>query len=131
MGLYLLLILTLNKVCYEGITGPRGINIPWGLFKENFMAYPKCLKDRIKFYNWWLKKHKDLKCYYCAEDTLPHLEDFQAKKTTIDHKHPRSLGGSNKKNNLVIACRECNMKKGNIPLELFLNKEPNEISPII
>lgn len=47
------------------------------------------------------------KCVYCGS----------TQNLTIDHVIPRSRGGSNEWNNLVIACRECNHKKGHKTLE--------------
>lgn len=46
-------------------------------------------------------------CVYCGETYT------RTKKLTLDHVYPKSLGGSNKKNNLVTSCFECNFKKGN------------------
>jgi len=45
-------------------------------------------------------------CQYCG----------RARKSydlTLDHVVPRSLGGDNCWENLVTACRRCNIKKGN------------------
>ena len=42
----------------------------------------------------------------------------------IDHVVPQSKGGSDRVNNLVLACHECNQKKGNLSLEVFLKKKP-------
>jgi hypothetical protein len=44
-------------------------------------------------------------CKYCSVQlTQP--------TTTIDHVHPASLGGSDDIDNLVLACRPCNSRKG-------------------
>ena len=50
-------------------------------------------------------------CAYCTATGLP-LE--------IDHVIPQSHGGSNRVANLVMACRACNLAKGDKPLEDFL-----------
>lgn len=39
----------------------------------------------------------------------------------VDHVHPITLGGTDDESNLVAACRSCNAKKNNKPLEVFLN----------
>lgn len=44
------------------------------------------------------------RCYYC---------NASPKRLTVDHKKPRSKGGSNSMWNLVLACLLCNRKKGN------------------
>ncbi len=37
----------------------------------------------------------------------------------VDHKTPRSLGGSNDLDNLVLSCGACNSLKGATPYEMF------------
>lgn len=54
----------------------------------------------------------DKRCYYCGE--IIKWEDF-----TIDHVHPRSTGGKNRKSNYVCCCRDCNNVKGNMSVEQF------------
>lgn len=54
-------------------------------------------------------------CAYCGAAGVP-LE--------LDHVVPRSRGGSNRESNRVPACHGCNQKKGNRPLEEFLQDRP-------
>ena len=61
-------------------------------------------------------------CAYCQAKEVP-LE--------IDHIHPRSLGESDRISNLTLACRPCNRKKGNFPVETFLAKKPDLLSRIL
>ena len=56
-------------------------------------------------------------CQYCGATT----------KLTIDHVIPRSKGGEDSWDNLVVACSSCNVKKGDKMLEqtnLKLRKQP-------
>lgn len=46
-------------------------------------------------------------CCYCGVSLTPGTR-------TIDHVIPRSLGGSNKIDNLVLACSPCNEEKGGV-----------------
>lgn len=51
-------------------------------------------------------------CFYCGE----------AKKKvrlTIDHVQPRNSQGTGDLANLVLACKPCNAKKSDIPVEVF------------
>ena len=61
-------------------------------------------------------------CAYCGRDKVP-LE--------IDHIHPKSTGGSNRVSNLAIACHDCNQRKGNMPAEQFLKKQPERLRKIL
>ena len=45
-------------------------------------------------------------CQYCSKT-------FEPKVLTLDHVLPKSRGGDNSWENLVIACKRCNQKKGN------------------
>lgn len=60
------------------------------------------------------------RCQYCGQIHGP---------MTTDHVIPRVLGGTDSWENLVCACVECNMKKGNLPLHksgLRLLKKPKK-----
>lgn len=58
---------------------------------------------------------QDPRCFYCkCELTLC--------ESTIDHVVPKSKGGSNHVDNLVLCCKICNNKKGNMSKEEFLRK---------
>ena len=50
------------------------------------------------------------KCQYCGLDGSNSFENWLV--LTIDHVHPRAHGGSRKMENLVTACRPCNLMKG-------------------
>lgn len=54
-------------------------------------------------------------CVYCGARP--------AVRGTIEHIVPRSLGGSDRIDNLAWACYECNQKRGNQPLEVFVGPE--------
>jgi 5-methylcytosine-specific restriction endonuclease McrA len=61
------------------------------------------------------------KCAHCDAENVP-LE--------IDHIHPRSKGGSNRVNNLTLACRPCNQRKGAKSIVEFLAKDPKRLARI-
>lgn len=60
-------------------------------------------------------------CAYCGATNRP-LE--------IEHIHPKSRGGSNQVSNLTLACRPCNERKGNQPIEVFLKGRPARLNKI-
>jgi len=65
---------------------------------------------------------EDCRCWYCLCE-IPYAE------ATIDHVVPRISGGPSSIDNLVLACLECNGRKGHKPLNLFLRELQNEIHP--
>ncbi len=65
----------------------------------------------IKFSRINVAMRDDFRCQYCSV-TLP------LRKLTFDHVIPRSRGGKTVWDNVVMACRGCNGRKG--------NKTPNE-----
>jgi 5-methylcytosine-specific restriction endonuclease McrA len=54
-------------------------------------------------------------CCYCGRFLSP-LD------RTIEHYKPKSLGGTNRFDNLKIACKPCNQKRGNNPVPPPLKK---------
>lgn len=69
----------------------------------------------------YLLEKYERKCTYCGAENTP-LE--------IEHIVPRSRGGSNSVTNLCLACRRCNVKKGNMSLEEFLVRNPELLAKI-
>lgn len=68
-------------------------------------------KDKLRAMKRYFLTYGHLNCVYCNKDTFPHLENGHEAKTTIDHIIPISKGGSNRKENITIACYECNFNK--------------------
>lgn len=60
------------------------------------------------------------KCAYCEAENIP---------LQIDHITPKSRGGSNRVDNLTLACKSCNQKKNNLTLEEFHPKKAKTIRP--
>ncbi|MGK7927636.1 MAG: RNA-guided endonuclease IscB [Spirulina sp.] len=62
------------------------------------------------------------KCAYCGRENVP-LE--------VEHIQPKSKGGSNRVNNLTLACRLCNQAKGNQEIEHFLSGQSHILKRIL
>lgn len=64
-----------------------------------------------------LRLKQNNKCYYCKTDfflaSTAHSAEEANKWPELDHIIPKSIGGSDLEENLVVSCRECNQKKSN------------------
>lgn len=72
-----------------------------------------------------LLRRDGMKCQYCGKSNV---------QLTIDHILPRSRGGREEWENLVIACVSCNNKKGNRTPEeagMKLLSRPKKPSPVL
>ncbi len=49
-------------------------------------------------------------CYYCLEPMVMSVPNHPM-RGTLDHVKPRSAGGANSQDNLVLACLRCNRRK--------------------
>ncbi|MDH7499058.1 MAG: HNH endonuclease [candidate division NC10 bacterium] len=67
------------------------------------------LKYTLAFNKKNILKRDNYTCQYCGRNS--------GEKLTIDHVLPRSLGGRTVWENVVSACRACNLKKGNKTLQ--------------
>ena len=61
---------------------------------------------RVKFSKQSVHARDKGRCQYCSID-------LRLSEATFDHVLPRSRGGKTSWENVVIACRKCNQKKGN------------------
>ncbi|MBV8077684.1 MAG: HNH endonuclease [Planctomycetaceae bacterium] len=61
-------------------------------------------------------------CAYCGKADVP---------LQVEHIHPKSRGGSDRVSNLTLACAPCNRRKGNRPIEDFLESRPEVLERIL
>lgn len=61
-------------------------------------------------------------CHYCKRA-------LTLKEATVDHKVPKSQGGTNTRDNLLIACGSCNNAKGSHSYEDFVTGNIPEVEP--
>jgi CRISPR/Cas system Type II protein with McrA/HNH and RuvC-like nuclease domain len=60
------------------------------------------------------------RCYYCNDPISSEKNMRHPQRATIDHRVPRSLGGTNERINLVAACNACNGRKGDMTATQFI-----------
>lgn len=66
-----------------------------------------------------LSEAQNHRCCWCGCMTV---EDRGKKNSsTVEHYVPRSLGGTDDMNNLVMACHDCNNKRGTLEVEEFMS----------
>ena len=78
--------------------------------------------DRRKDRQFWkLWNRQDGQCAWCDQRMTTHRPDAgQAPNTlmaTIDHVIPKAQGGGHDRPNRVLACRDCNERRGRSPQE--------------
>lgn len=62
-------------------------------------------------------------CWYCGKELPP-------EQLTIDHVFPRSKGGGNDMDNIIMVCKNCNSSKGNMDLLEWYSKIRREYPPL-
>jgi CRISPR/Cas system Type II protein with McrA/HNH and RuvC-like nuclease domain len=73
----------------------------------------------------WIRRDKrlaiylrdDCTCAYCGITVK--VGDSGADAATLDHVQPASKGGSNRADNLVVACKSCNSSRQDSPMAVF------------
>lgn len=68
------------------------------------------IKDTVRYNKLSLAIRDNFTCQYCGNK-------FTLNDLTKDHVHPRDLGGTSTWENVVMACKPCNGRKANKPLE--------------
>lgn len=63
---------------------------------------------RDLFFNSSFTNDGKLLCAWCRIEVRREVDENNPIRATIDHITARCLGGSNRKENLVVACRSCN-----------------------
>ena len=63
------------------------------------------------------------KCAYCGRSG-------RNRKLEMEHIVPKDNGGSDRYDNRVPSCEECNRAKDNMPLEVFLKRRPKKLAEI-
>lgn len=71
--------------------------------------------------SWWRQKIQKGVCHYCNQS-------FSSDQLTMDHQVPLARGGKTGKNNIVVCCKTCNIKKSHKNLiDIRLKKSPRVI----
>lgn len=88
---------------------PRYDRMCYVIRANAFKAYKdgKYIHDLFEL-NITMIKHNDY-CWYCGKEMEP-------SKLTKDHVFPRSKGGVNEMDNIIMVCKTCNSSKGNMDL---------------
>jgi len=68
----------------------------------------------------YLFHKQDGLCKYCKREMV--LGGRAGTEATKDHVIPMAEGGGRIKNNIVAACRRCNLAKGDMPLGEFMTR---------
>ena len=63
------------------------------------------------------------RCVYCNRTG-------RRQRLELDHAIPKSEGGPERYDNLVAACRTCNQKRRNLPLEQSLRRRPKKLATV-
>ncbi len=77
------------------------------ILPEEFLRAEKEKARKLRRTRWWRRKCAQGRCYYCGRKVSP-------SELTMDHVIPLSRGGQSVRENLVPACKECNIKKKNL-----------------
>lgn len=64
------------------------------------------------------------RCFYCRAEMLTQVKSCHPQKENLEHLVPLSRGGEHAWSNTVLACHQCNTKKGSQTLEEFLSSSP-------
>ena len=86
------------------------------------MEYQQGTLHGFEVREYLLQKYK-YTCVYCNTCAF-HKGKAINLRLEIDHVVPKSKGGSDRVNNLVLACHECNQHKSNQSVEDFLKNKP-------
>lgn len=63
--------------------------------------------SKVALKKWLYRKYRG-RCHYCTVC-------LEYERSTIDHKKPRCRGGTYDKRNVILACRDCNAEKADMP----------------
>jgi len=101
----------LEKKCYiKRFYGPKGRQIvPRIVFSSN---------PSIRFEG----EDPLVECFYC------HKKDKHGNSFDMDHYVPKSKGGSDEKDNMVLCCKECNAVKGDLTGDEYISYLQQNIS---
>lgn len=96
----------------------------FGLRAKAFKAYKEGRWNIHDLMEMNVSKIKDNNfCWYCGKNMSP-------SELTKDHVFPRSKGGENNMDNIIMVCKSCNSSKGNMDLFEWYATVRNEIPPL-
>lgn len=77
----------------------------YGFADTEHIKRERAKAKELRSTQWWKQQIGNGLCYHCGQK-------FSKELLTMDHLVPVSRGGKSTKSNCVVACKECNNKKG-------------------
>lgn len=108
-----------DRACRKGLITQHKRNLLLSGFNPFRRIRNKKIKKRSLKYSKLLWEETRGTCIYCG---IP----LSTGAVTYDHIIPRSLGGRSCFENYVIACPDCNVAKGNLPVDEFIKSYPEK-----
>lgn len=91
------------------------------------MSKPVHISHVKRHGNFLAKRDGGFKCHYCGialircrADQVPLIRSRGFGRATVDHKVPLSKGGGYEVANMLLACEDCNKRKGDCDYNLFV-----------
>ena len=81
-----------------------------------YMGYLRYIRQKYREYG---------RCWYCGKHFTEDM--YSAGKVHIEHQIPKSMGGSNDKENLVFACEKCNCQKNDSTINEYRQRLRNKM----
>lgn len=86
---------------------------------DNLHWYPPRFDNEAARNQLWLLFEREREhCFWCGRQVQMKVKAV-ADAASRDHIIPRSEGGSDDLNNLVLSCFRCNQERGNMPAQAF------------
>ncbi|WP_352951500.1 HNH endonuclease [Mesorhizobium sp. M1322] len=83
---------------------------------------PEMGKAQRRHLRWLLFGQQEGCCFYCGQMmslSFARRDNIWGNSATLEHLQRKADGGGSGKANVVLACKDCNQRRGNRPVEVY------------